>query len=449
MPTNPFLQGNFAPVHEEVTAFDLPVTGHIPAELQGRYLRNGPNPVKPPDPATYHWFVGEGMVHGIRLRDGKAEWYRNRWVRSAAVAEALGETWAGGPVHANRDFAANTHIIGHAGQTLALVEGGALPYALSYELDTVGPWSFHGTLPGGYTAHPKLDPDTGSLHAVAYSSRWSHVQYVVIGPDGRVSRVEEVPTPGRPMMHDFSLTERYVVLYDLPVVFDEAMAQAGRRPAYTWSDTYGARLGVMPRNGGAADLRWFEIAPCYVFHPMNAYDEDGRIVLDVARHERMFDPATGGMPSAPPTLDRWVVDMDRGVVTETRLDDRPQEFPRVDERCVSKRHRYGYTVVTGAEMTDLDRDAGGLAKHDLSRGTSTLHALGPGSSAGEGVFVPRSADAAEDDGYVMALVFDPARGASDLLILAAQDFAGPPVARVHLPARVPLGFHGSWIPDAP
>ena len=95
-PDNRFLEGPFAPVNEEITASDLPVTGQVPAELSGRYLRNGPNPLGLDDP-NYHWFLGAGMVHGVRLRDGRAEWYRNRWVRSKAVAAALGEQWPGGP----------------------------------------------------------------------------------------------------------------------------------------------------------------------------------------------------------------------------------------------------------------------------------------------------------------------------------------------------------------
>ena len=139
--SDPFLEGPYAPVTEEITAFDLPVTGSLPPELTGRYLRNGPNPLGLDDPVG-HWFLGPGMVHGVRLRDGKAEWYRNRWVRSRELAESLGEQPRGGPVHAGMDFAPNTHIIAHAGRTLATVEAGPLPYELSAELDTLGPCDF-------------------------------------------------------------------------------------------------------------------------------------------------------------------------------------------------------------------------------------------------------------------------------------------------------------------
>ena len=196
--SNPFLEGSFSPVSDEVTAFDLPVTGRIPAELNGRYLRNGPNPLGGADDPNYHWFLGPGMVHGVRLRDGRAEWYRNRWVRSRLLAAAFGEPWSEGPVHDGRDFAANTHIISHGGHLLATVEAGPLPYQLSGELDTLGPYDFGGTLPGGFAAHTKLDWETGDLHAVAYYWAWDHVQHIVIDPTGQVNALRTYRSPTGP-----------------------------------------------------------------------------------------------------------------------------------------------------------------------------------------------------------------------------------------------------------
>jgi carotenoid cleavage dioxygenase-like enzyme len=453
--TSPYLQGAFAPVTQEVTAFDLPVTGQIPAGLSGRYLRNGPNPLGLEDPG-YHWFVGAGMVHGVRLRDGRAEWYRNRWVRSRRTAEALGETWPGGPVHADSDFAANTHIIRHAGRTLATVEAGALPYELSGELGTVGPCDFGGTLPGGYAAHTKLDPRTGELHAVAYFWADDDVQYVVIGGDGLVKKTTGIPLPHKPMMHDFALTEKYVVLFDLPVTFSMAAAAGGSPLPYTWNPDVQARVGLLPRDGSAAGVRWLEVEPCWVFHTFNAYDDtDGRVVVDLIQYQGAYDVSLLD-GKGPLTLDRWTIDPAAGQVTRRPLDDRLQEFPRVDERVVSRPHRYGYSAVIGEVSRATISLAGDFAdqafgnallKHDLVRGTAEAHGFGPDATAGEAVFVPAAADAAEDDGYVLAFVHNPDRGAADLVILAAQDFRGAPVARVHLPARVPLGFHGSWIPD--
>ena len=442
---NHFLQGLFAPVTEEVTALDLPVTGRIPAELSGRYLRNGPNPIGLEDPAAYHWFLGAGMVHGVRLRDGRAEWYRNRWVRSRSVAEELGEEWPGGPVHENMDFAANTHVIGHAGRTFALVEAGARPYELSYELDTAGPCDFGGTLPGGLSAHTKRDPRTGELHTISYFFGWDHLQYVVVDAAGQVGKTVNIPVAGSPMVHDLALTQRYAVIYDLPVTFSLDVLNAGGNIPYAWDDAHQARVGLLPRDGSAEDVRWIDIEPCWVFHTLNAYDDGDQVVVDLAKFPKFMQG--GRLQGNPePVLDRWIIDPAAGKVLQETRDDRGQEFPRVDERVVSLPHRYGYTVRSAESIFD-DKAGMALLKHDYRTGRTEEHWHAPGAGFAEAVFVPSAPDAAEDDGYVMSLVFDPGRGATDLVILSAQDFTGEPVARVHLPARIPLGFHGNWIAD--
>ncbi|WIY02115.1 carotenoid oxygenase family protein [Amycolatopsis mongoliensis] len=477
---NKFLEGNFAPVSREHTITELAVTGRIPGFLDGRYLRNGPNPLSEVDPAAYHWFMGDGMVHGVRLRDGKAEWYRNRWVRNPAVAAVLGGEDASRFCGLDA-LGANTNVIGHAGKTLALVEAGAPIYELTDELDTVGRCDFDGTLPGGYTAHPKRDPRTGELHAVSYFfGMGNKVQYSVIDAGGRVRRTVDVEVTGSPMMHDFSLTEEHVVFYDLPVTFDAGTAVAAnvpgalRTPAklvlsamvgkvrvpdpvtammagkigangglpYRWNPKYPARIGVMPRDGGNGDVRWFEVEPCYVFHPLNAYDDGDGIVLDVVRHPKMFDRELHGPDEGGPTLDRWTVDLAAGKVIEERLDDRGQEFPRVDERLVGRRHRYGYAM-----SADGGANPGGsLFKHDFHTGSRQERAFGAGRQPGEFVFVPSHADAAEDDGVLMGFVFDPASQRSDLTLLDAGTLET--VAAIHLPDRVPNGFHGNWVETA-
>jgi carotenoid cleavage dioxygenase len=441
---NPYLLGNYGPVHEEVTATDLPVTGELPIELQGRYLRNGPNPVTAPEPSTYHWFTGDGMVHGLRLRDGKAEWYRNRWVRSAAVATALGEPVRPGPVHAGMDFSANTNVIGHAGRTFAIVEAGSRPYELTEALETIGPTDFGGTLTGGYTAHPKRDPDSGELHAISYFWGWGNkVQYTITGIDGRVRKAVDVEVGGAVSVHDMSLTERYAVIYDLPVVFDLDAASSGANFPYRWDPEYHARVGLLPREGSADDVMWFDVEPCYVFHPLNAYDDGDHVVLDVVRHRRMFATEFLGPNEGGTTLDRWTLDIPAGKLLEERVDDHSQELPRVDERVVGRRHRFGYALL----IPDNESEPAGIIKHDLDAGTSEVRAPA-GQHAGEAVFVPRTGPAAEDDGWVLSLVYDTRRDASDLVVLNARDFTGEPQAVVHLPQRVPYGFHGNWVPDA-
>lgn len=475
---NQYLEGAFAPLADEYTLTDLDVRGRLPDYLDGRYLRNGPNPVSEIDPELYHWFTGDGMVHGIRIRDGRAEWYRNRWVRSPVVAEALGEEPPRGDFGLT-PIGANTNVIGHAGKTLALIESGVAQYELTDELDTVGVCDFDGTLTGGYTAHPKRDPQTGELHAVSYCLlNGNTVQYSVIGADGRARRTVDIEVTGSPMMHDFSLTERHVVFYDLPVTFDARRAAAvgvprwlqlparlvlsaligrvripdpvaARRPGsrsadpafpYSWNPRYPARVGVMPREGGNADVRWFEVEPCYVFHPMNAFDDGDTVVLDVVRHEKMFATDHLGPNEGIPTLDRWTVDLADGKVRESRVDDRGQEFPRVDERVVGRPHRYGYapTVTGGGSCADT------LLKHDFVGAGSVARSFGDGKTVGEFVFHPAAPDADEDDGVLMGYVYDRAADRSELAILDAQTLDD--VAAVRLPHRVPAGFHGNWVP---
>ncbi|MFJ6617871.1 carotenoid oxygenase family protein [Kitasatospora sp. NPDC091335] len=447
--------GAYAPVGAEVTAFDLPVTGTVPAELNGRYLRNGPNGMRPEDLRPRHLFAGYAMVHGVRLLDGRARWYRNRLVRSAAVAEALGERARPGAAPRIADVAPNTHVIGHADRTYALVEGGFRPYELSYEIETVGASDFCGTLPDGFAAHPKLDPVTGELHAITWQRDSADLRHLVLSPQGAVTRAVDIPMPHRPVVHDMALTRNFAVVLDLSARLGTADNLARKTYPAVWNDTGGARVGLLPRDG--AEVRWFEVEPCFVFHTLNAHEDGDRVVIDVVRYPRMF---TGGAldGQSSPTLDRWTVDTVSGKVTETRLDDRPQEFPAVSPAVVGGAHRYGYSTVATDLLRhlaatdrreDLPPETAGdaLIKHDLGRQSSTVRQLGAGRHAGEVSFVPRDGARSEDDGYLLAYVHDPGRGASDLLVLSAEDFTGAPIATVHLPVRVPAGFHGSWIPD--
>ena len=443
---NPYIDGDFAPVDRELTAEHLEVIGQIPAALEGRYLRNGPNPIGEVDRANHHWFLGAGMVHGVRLRDSRAEWYRNRWVRGRQVTDALGERVVVGP-DGDTEFCPNTNVGGFAGTTWAMVESGPAPVELSYELETVGRNNFDGTLPNGFTAHPKVDPSTGEMHALCYS--WAelmdHIQYVVVGTDGRVRSTMDVPLPGMSMIHDMSLTEHYVVIYDLPVTVDLGVALSGVPTLpFRWDPGYGARVGLLPRDGSAADIVWCEVGTCYVYHPVNAYeDAAGKVVLDVCRYESMFEhDLHGPFGDGLPTLDRWTVDPITRKITEERVDDRAHEFPRVRNDRTARRHRFGYTVGLG---TDLE--PGPTYKYDYELGTMAVHDHGPGRGSGEASFVADPDGTSEDDGWLISFVRDRAADRSELVILDARDLSVAPLARVILPQRVPHGFHGSWVSD--
>jgi carotenoid cleavage dioxygenase len=432
------LRDNFAPVEREVTAIDLPVEGALPRQLRGLYLRNGPNPRRGESP---HWFLGDGMVHGVRLEDGRCTWYRNRWVQTRVLTE--GATLLGSDGRIDHSVGvANTNVIGHAGRVLALVES-SFPTALDRELGTIGICDFDGRLATSMTAHPKTCPRTGELHFFGYGVVPPWLTYHRLDAAGRLVHSEEIPVPGPTMVHDFALTDRHVVFMDLPVVFSPERALAGTSFPFEWSDTYGARLGVMPRAGAAGDMRWSEIAPCYVFHALNAHDGPGGPVLDVVRYPELW---RGGPETfTPATLHRWTIDPQAGRVVETPLDDRAVEFPRIDDRRMGRSHRFGYAVANGGDVT---RPAAAIVKYDLARGTVAAHEFGPGRHPSEAVFVPVADGAAEDDGVLLCFVYDAGRDGSDFVALDARAPADPPLATVRLPQRVPFGFHGNWIPDA-
>jgi carotenoid cleavage dioxygenase len=431
------LQGNFAPVFDERTELDLKVSGAIPPALRGRFFRNGSNPQTGESP---HWFFGNGMIHGVELQGGKATWYRNRYVRTPAFLEPSTEMMAaeGGPDRTRS--LANTHVIQHGGRILALEEG-SFPWEMSKELETVAPYDYHGKLRSSMTAHPKVCPETGELLFFGYSPIAPYLTYHRASKEGELVQSEEITVKGPTMMHDFNVTRNHIIFMDLPLVFDLSLLAEGKTPIH-WSDDYGARLGVMPRNGGDKDVVWYEIDPCFVFHPLNAYEDGDDIVIDICRFQKLaFAPEDG--EGTPAMLHRWRIDTKAGKVGDEPLDDRPADFPRVADSVIGLEHRYGYLTGMGRSPESIGSE---LLKFDLKTGASLSHDLG-GGRGGEPVFAADPGGTSEDDGWVMTFVHDPASDTSDLVILDASDFQAPPVARVHLPTRVPMGFHGSWIPD--
>jgi carotenoid cleavage dioxygenase len=437
------MTGHLAPVPDEIDAVHLPVDGALPPELTGRYLRNGPNPL--PGEPSRHWFTGHGMVHGIRLRDGRAEWYRNRWVRTKALQ---GESMVRPDGTVDRSVGvANTHVIAHAGRIMALVES-SFPHVLTPELATVGPCDFDGRLKTAMTAHPKTDPMTGELHFFGYGFAPPFLTYHRLSAAGELVTSAEIAVPGPTMMHDFAITDRHAVFLDLPMTFSLDRLRTGM--PYGWDDAYGARIGLMPL-ARPGEVTWFDVDPAYVFHVGNAAtDADGRVVLDAARYApadavAMWDglgpsaagPAAAAAATGLARMYRWVLDPATGTVTETLLDDRGVEFPTVDDERVGRDARFRYAVGASA-----------VVKLDVATGAVAEHALGPDTVAGEAVFVPSAAaDRAEDDGWLLTITTRRDGSASQLLVLDATDVGGAPVAAVTLPRGVPSGFHGSWIPD--
>ncbi|MDP9793157.1 carotenoid cleavage dioxygenase [Catenuloplanes nepalensis] len=452
--------GHLAPVPDEIDAFDLPVEGTLPPELVGRLLRNGPNPL--PGAPSQHWLVGHGMVHGIRLDSGRAKWYRNRWVRTKALAaRTTGQSTVGPDGEVDRTAVeANTSVIAHGGKILTLVESG-FPHVLSPELETLGVDDFGGRLTTAMTAHPKADPVTGELHFFGYGVTPPFLTYHKLSAAGELVTSAAIDVPGPTMMHDFAITDQHAVFLDLPMTFNPK--RTDQAMPFDWDESYGARIGLMPL-ARPGEVRWFDVDPSYVFHVGNAHtDAGGRVVLDAARYSGTDaakvwggigdprastgipghpDPAAAAANSGMARLHRWVIDPHTGTVTETTLDDRGIEFPTINDDHIGRVARYRYAVSGGGPL------ATAIVKLDAGAGVIAEHRLGPDVVASEAVFVPaQDPHRAEDDGWLLSIASRRDGGGSKLIVLDATDIGGKPVASVTLPRRVPTGFHGSWITD--
>jgi carotenoid cleavage dioxygenase len=442
---NPYLDGNFAPVREELTVErPLPVDGAIPPVLEGLLVRNGPNPAVVPDAARYHWFSGDGMVHAVELREGRAVSYRNRWVRTRKLAAEVGTAAPPGPIEPV-DGPANTHVVWHGGRLLALVESG-FPHRLTTGLETLEVEDFDGGLTSPMTAHPHVDPDTSGMAFFGYDVFGPpFLRYHELDSAGSLVHTTNVDIPQATMQHDFGVTATRVAFLDLPVVFDLDLAAQGLALPFHWDSHAEARIGILDRGADGIGVRWAALDPCYAFHVMNAFDDGPAVVLDVCRYERMFDTAEGDLiGSVLPTLERWRVDPTRGTVETTQLDDRTVELPRIDDTLAGRPYRYGYCTEISREGGSDSFDA--LVQYDLRRDTAERWVPGPELSPGEPVFVRDPDGRADDEGWVLSVVYDAGRDASDVVVLDASSFGGAPEAVIHLPSRVPFGFHGSWIP---
>jgi carotenoid cleavage dioxygenase len=438
-----FLRGNFAPVPDEAELTGLHVRGSLPKELSGLYVRNGSNPLAGWEP---HWFLGDGMLHGVLLDDGKAAWYRNRYVQTALLAAGGGLAAAGAPGGAAS--LSNVSLVHHAGRLLSLGEVG-LPYEIAMtDLSTVGPYDFAGRVQGNVTAHPKIDPATGDLHFFGYGFTKPFLQYYVADATGDLVYAEAVEVGAATMIHDFAITDRDVVFWEFPILFDFDLAiemvsdPKSTVMPFVWTPSYGARIGIMPLGGPATAIRWVEIEPAYVFHGVNAYRDGDEVVVDVCHLDSVF--ANGSALGPPPTLHRWRIDVSGASLTfrDDVLSDRPADLPTIDRRHTGRDYRHSWRVEVGEAEDSVDLR--GLVHYDARKGAEQRYDPGRGRSSGEWLFVP-SGDG-EGDGYVLTFVYDAASDTSALEVLGAQDVAAGPIASVPLPRRVPYGFHATWVP---
>ena len=438
--------GHYQPTQQELTAMNLQVTGSIPPELSGRYFRNGHNPK--PELVPPFWFGGNGMIHGVRLEGGRAQWYRNRFVRTPALAGAKPFKDDG-----SLDLAASaaaTSVFAHAGRILALQEIN-LPYLLGPELQTLGVFDFGGKLKQPMTAHPKIDPRTGEMLFISYGPTEPHLSYFRVSPQGELTHAEPVPGAGPSIMHDFAITENYVIFLDPSVVFD----QHSKQPfPYQWDDNYQAKIGVMPRDRSKGPVKWIPVDPYFYFHISNAWEDGGALLLESTFYDRTgwqrFSKWLMNLPGHDPYLvqgnhwARWRIEPAANRASREMRSDISADFPTINQTLLGRRTRYTYASAFPAGS--LKRHA--LVKYDGATGRVSLREFPDGQMPEEPWFVPASAGKNEDDGWLFSFVGDVKTKRGALHILDAASFNAKPVAIIEIPGWVPAGVHGSWIDDA-
>jgi len=467
----PALAGNNAPVSDELDIDRLEVEGELPSDLNGLYVRNGPNPYFAPD-WRYHAYDGDGMLHALRFDRGQAS-YRNRWVRTAALMEeqAAGHSlWTGLKELPRADRpgeplknTSNTDVKYHAGRLISMWYRSGMPYAVDpLTLQTLGPADFGGTI-DRISAHSRPDPHTGELLWFDYDTKPPYMRYGVIGPDRKSRHAIDVPLPGPRLPHDMAVTEHYTVLHDFPLLLDDAAWKLGRYKL-SFHPEMPTRFAVLPRYGQASEIRWFEARPCYMLHVVNAWEESGPggdEVVMVGTPYRLYDDEQG-RPDARRLertihhrqrdfwLYQWRFNLKTGQTTEGPIDDTlNSEFPAINADYQGRPSQHSYHVVFPYGGREEVRFTG-IAKVNHRSGAFTHLSAGPQAFYNEPAFAPRDGSRFEDDGYVVSFAWNPLALRSEVLVFDARDgeFGRGPIARVRLPRRVPSGFHATFVPQA-
>ncbi|MCX2982522.1 9-cis-epoxycarotenoid dioxygenase [Halieaceae bacterium IMCC14734] len=457
---NPFLEGNFGPIMEEHDIQDMEVRGSIPKDLEGNFLRIGPNPVHIFSVETYHTFDGDGMIHSIEFSAGTAR-YRNRFVQTEGfkLEQETGDwVWKGmlsmlDPTPARvpegmpgTKNLANTAFVFH-NKTLYALHEPSQPTVIGLpNLDTRGTSDFDGKLTHSFTAHPKVDPHTGEMMTFGSSFEAPYVNYSVISATGELVHTTPINIPKPIFMHDFAVTENHSLFLDFPITLDIERAMAGG-PALGFDAEHGSRIGVLPRFGNDADVRWFEVEVGVVIHTANAWEEGRVIVLQAARSKTTNIIGAGEALGDDPTetqgqLYQWRIDLDSGEVEEGLLCDVHCDFTRINEKYSCRKNRYVYGAIFHPTRP---LTFNGVVKYDNDTGAKVTYEYGANRFGGEAVFAPRVNSQSEDDGYIISFIHDETAEQSECLIIDALDLAAGPVATLMIPHRVPYGFHAGWV----
>lgn len=461
----PALNGNSAPVLTEDAFDDLrPESGAVPPDLNGLYVRNGPNAVHPPH-WRYHAYDGDGMLHAVRFDQGRVS-YRNRWIRTRGLDEegrAGRALWTGlkEPPRADRPDeplknTSNTDVKYHAGRLITTWYRAGLPYAVDpITLETLGGVD-HGGPTSRISAHARPDEQTGELLFFDYGAEPPYLRCGVIGPDHRVRHAIEVPIDHPPLPHDMAITPHWTVLHDFPLRLDEAARAAGRYKIAFRADQP-SRFALVPRYGAPSEVRWFEASPAYMLHVVNAWEEGSEVVMvgtpyrlhrtdhgaiDAGRLERTIHWRQRDF-----TVHEWRFDLATGRTRERVVDDvLNSEFPVINAAWQGRRTRWSYHVVFPPGGREEPRFPG-LVKYDLHTGGYVAFSEGPGWFYNEPGFAPRDGARDEDDGWLVTIAWNAPRRRSEIQVFDARGpmLAHGPAVRIPLPRRVPHGFHATWV----
>jgi carotenoid cleavage dioxygenase-like enzyme len=473
---HPYVHGVFAPVDSELELTELSVDGELPADLQGCYVINSPNQRWKPQ-GKYHYYDGDGMLHAVYFRDGRAH-YTCRWVRTDAFVreEAAGEAvWPGlagpfnfdlpgGPIKDN----SNTDIIFYAGKMLSLWYLAGVPYQVDpHTLETIGAEDFGGKLRRKLSAHSKVDPHTGELIFFDYGNEPPYMTYGVADAQGKLIREVAIELPGPRSPHDIGITPNYSILHDLPMFQDpEIFRNHGKRVVRFHRDVP-ARFGIIARHAQDPTVHWFEAEPCFILHIVNCWEDGDWVIMDACRQPNPIAQADEGDGELAKMLafrrrthvmHRWQFNLVTGEVREGPLETLNMEFPRINPLRIGRASRYSYNQFlplpgqgdhrmsgrcqTFDALVKFDAETGNIDRWDYAQGCTEVY-------GNESPFAPRTGatlEDAEDDGYVVTFTTDRTDWRSECLVFDASNLSAGPIARLPLPRRVPAGFHANWIP---